>query len=341
MNTLATIARRRLANQLLTGVPLRRPADVVGWFGAMQGQEYEPAKWAIGLRLPRATADSIERAIDEGRILRTHVMRPTWHLVRREDIRWLIALTAPRVRQATAYHAKYVELDRRTLVRGAAVIERALAGGCLTRKEIAAHLAGARLPMAGQRLAHLVMYAEIEALICSGPRRAGHVTYARLDDRAGPPEVVSRDEALARLTTRFFASHGPATIRDFSWWSGLTMADGRRGVEMIRAGSETIDGLVYWTAGPPRRERARRDRVHLLPIYDEYLVAYRDRIAVPHATLFQHALVIDGQVAGSWRPLRPGERRAVTLEPERALTLRESAAAARAVRRYTVFNPRS
>jgi len=338
MRVPATVAVRRLASQILNGPPLRRPADVVGWFGAMQGQEYEPAKWAVGLRLRDATADRVERALDEGRILRTHVMRPTWHFVRREDIRWLISLTGVRVQQATAYHTRFLELDQRTLVRGIGVIERALGDrGCLTRNELADHLARARLTMAGQRLAQLVMHAENEAIICSGPRRGRQFTYALLANRAPGGEQLSRDEALARLCSRFVSSHGPATLRDFAWWSGLTVADGRRGVDMIHARSQTIDGLVYWTARRERRVRDSDHLGHLLPIYDEYLFAYRDRVAVPHNTLFRHSLVIDGQVAGSWNPLRPGGSGNTKIIPHRTLSRREARAASQALDRYAAF----
>ena len=335
---LQRVAKQRLTNQRLIGVPLRRPADVVGWFGAIQAQEYEAAKWAIALRLNRATDAAIQRAIDEGRILRTHVMRPTWHFVRREDLRWLIALTAPRVQQAIAYHGRFVELDRPTLVRGTTLIERAIGReGCLTRRELRQHLAAAGMSVAGQRLAHLVMHAELEAVICSGPRREKQFTYALLADRAPASEPISRDAALARLCLRYFASHGPATVRDFAWWSGLTIADGKRGLDMIRARSKTIDGLTYWTTSRVRSPAADDRPVHLLPIYDEYLVAYRDRIAVPQPTLFRNSLVVAGQMAGGWRAVANRGVVAVNIMPTRGLSAREMRAAERAAAGYAAF----
>ena len=330
-----SIAPRRLANQALTGSSLRRPEDVVGWFGAVQAQEFEPAKWALALRVRGGTSGSIGRAFDEGRILRTHAMRPTWHFVRPEDIHWLMALTAPRVHQACAYHRRIVELDPRTLTRATAIIERALGDGAsLTRNELGEHLRRANLPMAGQRLAVVVMFAELECVVCSGPRRGKQFTYAMLSGRATRGESLQRDEALARLCRVFFTSHGPATVRDFSWWSGLTMADARRGLDIIKARSETADGLTYWSAGASRRAGRRNDLVHLIPIYDEYVVAYRDRVAVPHGALFRHFVVINGQIAGGWQPSRDGS---VTITPSRRFTAREQKAAERAAQRYMDF----
>ena len=344
-----TIAERRLRNQHIATRDLRRPEEVVTWFGAMQAQEYEPAKWAIGLRMPDGTTSAkVQRACDEGRILRTHVMRPTWHFVAAADIRWLLELTAPRVHRILSYYNRALELDARTLSRGTAVIERALAAGRhLTRAELAESLSRAGLPMSGNRLARVVMHAELEAVICSG-RRERQPTYALVAERAPNAERLSHDEALATLGQRFFRSHGPATIRDFAWWSGLTIADGKRATEMIRAQREMIDGLAYWSVGPSARRTARDERVHLLPIYDEYLVAYRDRQAVPHrpatggsssseSVTFQHALVVDGHVAGTWRITRSATGVAIRAVPLRRLDSTERRALTAAVQRYERF----
>src|SRR4051812_4992456 len=345
-----TIAERRLRNQHIMGRGLRRAADVVAWLGAVQAQEYEPARWALGLRMQDgAVAGEIQRAFDEGQILRTHVMRPTWHFVARSDIRWLLELTAPRVHRILSYYNRALELDARLLVRGAAVIERALGDGQhLTRAELADRLDRAGLPHEGQRLARIVMHAELEGVICSGPRRHRQFTYALVAERAPKAARLPRDEALATLAQRFFCSHGPATIRDFVWWSGLTTTDARRAIEMIRARREEVDSLTYWTAGQPRRGATRDQVVHLLPIYDEYLVAYRDREAVPHrpaaiasaskpSVTFQHAFVIAGHVAGTWRITRSTNGVTIHAVPLRRLNLNERRALIAAVRRYQQF----
>jgi Winged helix DNA-binding domain len=346
----AAIAERRLGNQLVTAAGLQRPADVVRWLGAVQAQEYEPAKWALGLRMQERAVDAeIERAFDHGRILRTHVMRPTWHFVTPSDIRWLLELTAPRVQQRMSPYNRLLELDARTLARGTGVIERALGDRrCLTRTELGNRLQRGGLPMAGQRLAHLMLHAELERVVCSGPRRGKQFTYALVAERAPRALRLSRDEALDTLSRRFFGSHGPATIRDFVWWSGLLTADAKRGLDMIKPTHEEVGGRVYWTLDQPPRGTMRRHAAHLLPIYDEYLVAYRDREAVPHGPSvvtsgsrgpvnFQHALVIAGQVAGTWRATRHPAGVLIEAIPLRPLTARERRAVAEAVRRYERF----
>ncbi|HXE79243.1 MAG TPA: winged helix DNA-binding domain-containing protein [Vicinamibacterales bacterium] len=306
------IAARRLQNQRLASPSERSAVSLVSWLGAVQAQEFGPARWGLGVRLPASCTDAdIARAFDDGRILRTHVMRPTWHFVPRDDIRWMLALTAPRVHQRMAPYNKRLGLAARLLTRAASILERAVAGGrFLTRPELQAELARAGIDASTQRLGHIVMYAELEQILCSGPRRDRRSTYALLAERAPNTRPLPRDEALALLGKRFFQSHGPATVRDFVWWSGLTTADARRALEMNRARSETIDGLTYWTLpGRSGRDVTPRD-VHLLPIYDEYVVAYRDRAAVPLGptvtrwaagpATFRHALIVAGQIAGTW-----------------------------------------
>lgn len=313
------IAVQRLDNQRITRAGLRRPADVVAWLGAVQAQEYPAARWGLALRMPEGATDvEIRRAVDDGRILRTHVMRPTWHFVTPDDVRWMLELTAPRVHRIMGQYHRRLELDAATLTRSAGVFERALGDGHhLTRAELGARLARAGIAAKGVRLAMLTIYAELEGVVCSGPYHGKQLTYALLADRAPRATRLSRDEALAELTQRFFTSHAPATIRDFVWWSGLTTPDARRGLEMNGARQDAVDGRTYWTLGRTSAGRSRHRLVHLLPVYDEYLVAYRDRDAVPHGVAlntsgsrgpmtYQNPLVIGGQVAGTWKPVRHG-----------------------------------
>ena len=189
------------------------------------------------------------------------------------------------------------------------------------------------------------MHAELERVICSGPRRGRQGTYALLSERVSGREgrltsastADDRDEALGELARRYFGSHGPATVRDFVWWSGLKTSDARRGLDIIHAKSAVHDGLPYWwTSTRSRDAAAPRTNVHLLPIYDEYLVAYGDRIAVPHDT-FQHSLVIDGQVAGSWRLERGRSAATLRVMPRRPLKKQEQRSIAAEVERYARF----
>ena len=340
----------RLQRQGLIRPRHRTAEDVVAWFGAMQAQEYEPATWGIGLRMKGDPASTdVERAVDDGRVVRTHVMRPTWHFVACADVRWLLQLTAPRVHQAMSSYRRKLELDARVLGRCCTLFERALDGqSFLLRAELAERLARAKMPMTGVRLAMAVMYAELEGVICSGPRRGKKFTYANLADRAPKARLLGRDEALAELCTRYLQSHGPATVKDFSWWSGLTIADSRRGVDIVRARRREADGLAYWSLDDRPPGSARTRATLLLPIYDEYLVAYRDRGVVPHRqaqitkvpgwnVTFQHAVVINGQVVGTWRIPRVADSIAIEATLLRGVSARERGGVADAAKRYGRF----
>jgi hypothetical protein len=344
------IPGRRLLNQCIDRARHRTPGDVVEWLGAVQAQEYEPAKWALGLRLADGADLDVERAFEQGRILRTHVMRPTWHFVTPADIRWMLELTAPSVHRRMAVYEGQLGLDAATKRRGTAVIERALRDGqYLTRVELGERLKSAGLAFTSTRLAHLALYAELEGVICSGPRRGKKFTYALIADRAPKAHRLSRDESLAELSLRYFRSHGPATVRDFVWWSGLSTADARRGLEMIRAKRHDVDGQVYWTVGPAAKAPATVHPAHLLPIYDEYVVSYRDRVAVPHGpsmipsgtgggyVTFQHALVIGGQIAGTWRISRSARGVEIAATALRRVAPDERRALADAADRYGRF----
>jgi len=350
MSAMSTLISDRLRNQLLTRKGLRTPADVVSWMGAVQAQEFEAAKWGLGLRLRDGATDAqVQRDFDEGRVLRTHVMRPTWHFVTPADIRWMLELTAPRVQRIMSTYVRNVGLDAPLLARSARLIERALGEhGALTRAELSEALRRSAIALTGIRLAIVTMYAELEAVVCSGPRRGKQFTYALLAERAPNAVRLSRDEALATLARRYFASHGPATLRDFVWWSGLFTADARRAIEIANARSAAVDGQTYWTVGSRARAAAREGVVHLLPIYDEYLVAYRDRAAVPHVPraitsavggfgTFQHAIVIRGQVAGTWRVSRSPRGVSAKAFPLRRISGTERRALADAARSYERF----
>ena len=197
------IARARFCNQLLGGAKGRSPGEVVAWLGAVQAQDFAAAKWALGLRLARSTDAAIEKAFDEGEILRAHAMRPTWHFLAPRDIRGLQALTAPRAQAANAAGYRRLELDDKLLARCRRVITGALRGGRrLTRAELRVRLAEKGIQTSGQRLAYILMHAEFEALICSGPRKGRQFTYALLEERAPRSSVLPPEEALARWTLR-------------------------------------------------------------------------------------------------------------------------------------------
>ena len=338
----------RLANQgisLARRLPVR---ELVSCFGAMQAQEFPFAKWGIGLRLKGVRERDVEEAFSRGDILRTHVLRPTWHFVAAGDISWMLALTAPRVHVSMRSYMEHQGLDARLMARALSIFEKALAGGAfLTRPELGTLLRRARIDLSAMQLGFVTMYAELERVICSGPRRGNAFTYALLAERAPGGRALSGDEALAALAERFFSSHGPATVKDFVWWSGLRTADARRGIQIAGMRSFEQDGLSYWHPATHARRGGRATGVHLLPIYDEYLVAYRDRIAVPHRppsgddpaerVPFRHALVIDGQVAGTWRIAKASAEPVLQVTPLRRLTGSERETIAPAAAHYGAF----
>lgn len=344
------VAHARLHNQRLSSAGFTRPEEVVSWLGAVQAQDYPGAKWALGLRMRRATDAAIEQAFAAGRILRTHVMRPTWHFVAPADIRWMLALTAPRVRAATAYYDRQLGLDAAVVKRSNKAIAAALRGGApLTRQELRAALRKAGVAADSvQRLAHLTIHAELDGVICSGALRGKQFTYALLDERVPGKRVLPRDEALGELTRRYFTSHGPAQVRDFVWWSGLTTADARAGLEMARGdlSNEVIDGKTYWFAASLRAIAPPPRTAYLLPLYDEYLIAYKDRSAALDLVLwkpiagrdpFSAPIVLDGRVVGGWK--RKPMKDAVTIALDLPVPLEKTDArlVAEAARRFGAF----
>jgi hypothetical protein len=303
---------RRLANQRLLRSSFRGPVETVSWLGAVQAQDYAGAKWAIGLRAA-VTDEDVDRACDEGAIVRTHVLRPTWHFIARDDVRWMLALSGPRVNAINAHYYRKMELDERTFARARNVFERVLRDGrSLTRPELGAALARAGIAASGTRLAFLTLRAELDAVICNGPRRAKQLTYALLEERVPSAKPIDRGAALAELARRYFTSHGPATLKDYVWWSGLTVRDARAGVDLAGSSlvSDNVGAFTYWSADRRIPRAATSACAHLLPNYDEYLIAYQDRHLVVSRDSgdgvtrikdpFVHHVVIDGQLAGSW-----------------------------------------
>ena len=348
----ADIARRRLAAQHLVRQTLATPADVVRTFGAVQSQDYAGAKWAIGMRLRAGDDALVERAMTDGAIVRTHVLRPTWHFVAPEDVRWMLALTGPRVKRVLASYDRQLDIDDDVIRRSNAALARALHGGAhLTRTELAAALRRARLHAEGtQRLAHLVMHAELDAVICSGPRRGKQFTYALLDERVPPAAPIGRDEALHAVTTRYFATRSPATAHDLAWWSGLTVSDARKGIEIAGAAleRETIDEVAYWSSPDARADGLTSPTAHLLPNYDEYFIGFRDRSAagrrVASAALvtgwgpgLTHVVTIDGQLVGGWKRTLGARGAVVEMTRASRLTRAEERAVAGAAERYGRF----
>jgi hypothetical protein len=346
------LATHRLHHQRLLGTPLRTPAAVVQWLGAVQAQDFSGAKWALALRIRSTNDAALDRAFDKGAFLRTHVMRPTWHLVAPADLRWLLALTSPRVHAVNGHLYRRLELDNAIFRRVHSLFVAELQGGrTRTRQELAQSLEAKGISARGPRLAYIVMHAELSGLLCSGPLRGKQHTYALLEERVPWVPPLTREEALGTLARRYFRSHGPATVADFAWWSGLTVADAKAGLSLIKSdvAPVVLGEKTYWTAAPVRAVTLDTPVVHLLPNYDEHVVAYRAhgpsldpaaREALRSRTdgpLDLHLVVRDGLVVGGWRRTMEKGIAHVAVDPLVKLGREEQAALEGAAGDYGMF----
>lgn len=326
------VAHRRMRAQHLVGTPLKDPVAVVGHLGGVQAQEFPYALWSVAQRTAGFDVADVRELVDRGALVRTHALRPTWHFLAPEDLGWIQALTGPRVHVFNAFYYRKFGIDADSAARTNALITAALRGGHhLTRKELG-ELVGAT----GVELAYVVMYAELEALIVNGPMRGKQHTYALAEERIAAPRELSGDEALAELTRRYFSTHGPATIKDFGWWSSLTVAQIKRGLALAGSAlaATEINGRTFWYDHTAAQLDPVAPTAHLLQGYDEYVVAYSDsKFAynldglVPDPLRYTENLVVnpimvDSQLAGFWR--RPQGR--LELDVVSDLTVEQRAA---------------
>jgi hypothetical protein len=346
------LLRFRLLNQGLIAAKHASISESVSWLGAVQSQEFTDAKWSVGQRVGTVNEDDFDRAFNDGTILRTHVLRPTWHFVAAADIRWMLALTATRVKMCMRTNDRKLGLDEAVFSRSNNIIEQALANReSLTRLELAEVLRQNEFQLKENSLVHLLMRAELETIICSGPLREGKQTYALLAARVPQSKQFTQEEALAELTFRYFRSHGPATAQDFSWWSGLTLTDARTGLELNKArlSSERIDDVTYWFE--PRASLVNPPaELHLLPNFDEYVVSYTNRQALLRSAgqllaqgelLSHRTLIMDGQVAGTWKPDKTKAGTTITINTFSKLSNNELILLTQAVQRYGTFYGKS
>lgn len=309
--TLREIAKLRLTNQQLDKTTIHTAVAMVEYFAAVQGQEYAQTKWGLGLRLPHLKDNDIEAQLAEGKILRTHLLRPTWHFVSAKDIGWMLALTAPRVHAANAFMYRQLELDKKFFSKCNKIIIKTLEGSKqLTRNEINEALKKHKIKAENLRLVYIMMNAELEGIICSGARRGNQFTYALLDEVVQQKNTFNKEEALAELTKRYFKSRGPATVKDFSTWSGLTIADCKKGIANVQhlLNKELTEGNEYYFYDAVSPLNQQLKKLYLLPIYDEFIMGYKDRNAIMQikngitgsAFHYTNMIVYDGQVIGTW-----------------------------------------
>jgi hypothetical protein len=350
--TIPELINYRLSGQRLTSSSFKEPQEIVSWLGAMQSQDFGMAKWAIGLRLPGANEATVEKAFNDGLILRTHILRPTWHFVTPMDIRWMLNLTAPRVHAFCASYYRKNELDAKAFKKCMEILVKNLGGGNhLTRAELQSALKKKKIIADNLRMGFILMYAELEGIICSGPKKGKQFTYSLLEERASPGKKQNREESLAMLTQRYFASRSPATVQDFAWWSGLTIKDSTEGVAMhgkklIR---ETIEGKQYILDPSITVELTKPS--FLMPDYDEYGISYKDRSAFAkpafkkingnQASSFgfgiTHAVIIDGLVEGSWQKVTIKKSVEIETSFPKPLNKRKEQAVKASIKRYKEF----
>lgn len=311
--TLREISNLRLASQQITGGRFKTAKEIVNWMGAIQAQDFAMSKWAIGLRVNDFTEKSITAIIDSGEIIRTHLMRPTWHLVSSEDIYWLLELTAPHIRSSMKGRHRELELSESLLKKTNGIIRKSLLGNNhLTREELVLILEAAGIYTVNNRGSHIFLNAELDGIICSGPSKGKKQTYALLDERVAKAHNLSREEALKKLAFKYFLSHGPATLRDFKWWSGLPARDTREALEMIKMNlvSEETGKEIFWFDKSLQQSASVENEVHLLPAYDEFIISYQTRSPsfplihqrkISENGFFRPVVVINGQVSGSWK----------------------------------------
>jgi hypothetical protein len=349
--TCSDIARERLLSQHISHPRFSKTEELVAWLGAVQAQDFAGAKWSLGLRLKGASDADIERDFADGKILRTHLLRPTWHFVAREDIRWLLALTAPRVHQANAYMYRKLGMDSAVFKRSNDALAKALGGGRhLTREALRVVLIRTGVATEGEfRMSYLLMRAELDGVVCSGGRQGKQFTYAFLDERAPPVKLPTRDEALAELARRYFLSRGPATVYDLAKWSGLTVADARRGLEAVKSvlQNEVVDRQSLWFSAPRRQAKRTTPTAYLLSIYDEYVSGYKDHRAAltdemaarlkSLGNALTHIMVITDQIVGTWKPVLEKDTVLVRASPLAGLSKTQTQALAKAARKYGEF----
>jgi hypothetical protein len=314
------ISTIRFRNQQIAGSGFIAVKEIASWMGALQAQDFKMSKWAFGIRLKDSTETTINKAIDSGEIIRTHLLRPTWHFVSSKDIYWISELTAAQIRASVKFRDIELGLTEAIFRKSNSVIEKSLRNGIhLTREELISNLVKANIDVADNRASHLLLRAETNGIMCGGRLKNSKPTYTLLSEWVTKTKTLYRDEALKELSQRYFTSHGPATLQDFTWWSGLSSNDSKLALEFIKSDllSEIIEKQTYWFVNSGNYPVNDPHKVFLLPAYDEFLISYRDRTAslpflnqknaVSVNGIFYPTIVRNGQVIGTWKHINKKE----------------------------------
>jgi hypothetical protein len=326
--------RLRLATHGLDSPRFIRASDVVAHYGAVQAQDYLGSLWALGLRTQQTTEASVEEALARRELIRCWPMRGTLHFVTANDARWMTQLLAPRViaRHAARWKRDF-DVDAQSTARARNVIVGALEGGKrLERPAIYELLESRRIRTAASRGLHLLLALAMEGTLCIAGRSGKQHTFALLDEWIPRSRLLERDAALAEIARRYFTGHGPATLADLAWWTGLTLREAKAAVAGAAPGLETFEheGTGYWWVGGDARSKRRSTSVQLLPAYDEYTVGYAERAGLVDGNeprspmaLLGPAILIDGKIAGSWKRTLSRTAVNVSIDAWRRLTAAE------------------
>lgn len=314
MIKLSDVPKLRLISQHIGIRSFKTAQEIVERMGGMQAQDFEMAEWALGVRLQDSTEKLIKSAIDNGEIIRIHLMRPTWHFVSSSDIYWMLELTAPQIKSALRYRNKELELNEKILGKCNKIIETALlSGGNLTREELVGVLNKNKIKTENNRASHIFLNAELDGLMCSGRIKNGKQTYALLNKRVPEVKTLKRDDAIGKLAVKYFLSRGPASLEDFVWWSGLPVKDARKGLEMVkhRLAALEINSKKYWLPDSFEEPASHKNHVYILPAFDEFILSYKDRgaiidmnnrkNAVSNNGVFRPVILVNGKISGVWK----------------------------------------
>lgn len=352
------ILEHRLLNQYISSDARQEPESVLAHLGAVQAQDYPAALWAIGLRSKSGTRSDVEAAVTKRKIARTWLMRGTLHFASSSDVGWMLKLFSPRLVNTAIARDRHLGLSDETVKKTKSLFRRALQGGKrLSRTDMYRVMERGGVPATDNLGYHMLYRAAWDGLICFGPHSGKEPTFVLAEEWLSKSAPLDYERALTEIVIRYFSSHGPATIKDFVWWSGFRMSDARRGIEEAssKVREEVVGGVSYYTASGSPGGKATQRSVHLLPAFDEYLLGYSDRsptlrseetqkwirnakVVVVHSNgIFLPTVVVDGVVAGIWKRINAKGKMVITLIPFRKLSAKQKAEVREEVESYARF----